>query len=129
MLPAESTFPPGPGGDESNGQGAWAYFTQTTGVTFPVPPSYTSVSVALAAGQWQQIGDPFTLSAATVCGAMAYILTYDTSTGAYTTSTTPDATLNLGQGAWAYSPSGGSLILVPSSLPPGTQPSGPQCAA
>ena len=103
-------FPPGPTG-ETNGQGAWAYFAQTTDVSFSVPvPFGFPVSAPLAAGQWQQIGNPFNDSQAIVCGAgvSVSIYTYDPVAGAYGQNTT----LKLGQGAWAYAAAGGTLTLV-----------------
>jgi hypothetical protein len=106
MLPAGSSLPTNPGvGGETNGQGAWAYFTQTTSTTvYTIGPGGTPVVVGLAAGQWQQIGYPFSSgggSQATVCGPIAYIFTYDAVVGTYNLSTTPNATLKPGQGAWA----------------------------
>ena len=70
----------------------------------------TLASMPVAAGQWQQIGNPFADSSATVCGAgvSSTVFTYDPTTGVYIQSTT----LRAGQGAWAYSPVNRTVALV-----------------
>jgi hypothetical protein len=71
------------------------------------PPGQVAgpVTVPLPAGQWVLIGNPF--PSATVSGADA-VLVYDPTSGYQTT-----ATLSLGQGAWAYSATGGDATLTP----------------
>ena len=103
----QAGFAGGPSG-ETNGHGAWAYFSQTTSVTFFFAvPFADPVSVSLTAGQWQQIGDPFPADNALACGS-ATVFVYDSTTGAYIQNNV----LGLGQGAWAFSPAGGSITLV-----------------
>ena len=117
-LPAGSSFPQGLDRQrESNGQGAWAYFAQTTAVSISVvAPSVAPVTVALQAGQWQQIGNPFNARGdAVACRAGVSVFTYDPMSGAYSQATT----LHYGQGAWAYSATSGSLMLAAVNAPPG----------
>jgi len=113
-------MPFGPAGI-GTGQGAWAYFAQATAVTIPGPPSNTPVSIPLVARRWQQIGNPFRVAGATVCGAglSAFVFTYDPAAGTYSQVTT----LKQGQGAWVYATTGGSLTLVPTGVPGVTCPS------
>ena len=88
-------------------------------MAIPLPPSATPVSLSLPGGQWQQIGNPFNYSQATVCGSGVSVFTYDPATGAYS----PSTTLNLGQGAWAYAPVDTTITFitfVPVLLPPGS---------
>lgn len=118
-LPAGSQFPSGPL-DESDGQGAWAYFSEPTAVMVPTFPVDASVTVPLVAGQWQQIGNPFPAAPATVCqaGALSSVFTYDPALGEYS----PTTMLEEGQGAWIHSLDGGDIALIPagtaSACPP-----------
>lgn len=104
----------------SNGQGAWAYFTQSpfTNIGMPgIPNTAPPVTVQLQAGQWQLIGDPYALYGADICPSAAYVFTYDNATGTYSQTTNIDS----GRGAWAYSPSGGTVTFA--SPPLSTCPS------
>lgn len=93
------------------GAGYWAYFSGQTSVALSGSGS-ASLSLPLAAGQWNQIGDPSATSTATVSGADA-VYTYDPTTGDYSLTTT----LNPGQGAWAYSAAGATVQLAVSAPP------------
>ena len=117
VLPAGSRFPLGPFPGESNGQGAWAYFAQTTAVTFlGVQASEAPLPVGVRAGQWQQIGNPSAVGSAVVCGSGTDAFTYDPVAGAYSQATV----LGEGQGAWVYSPTGGTVtfLLAGRTCPP-----------
>ena len=111
QFPAATQFGPAGG---SNGQGVWAYFTlpltivDMPGIANTAPP----VPVTLQAGQWQLIGDPYGLYDAEVCPSAAFVFTYDNPTGAYSQSTI----LDTGRGAWAYSPTGGTITFTSSTL-------------
>lgn len=112
------TVTPTPDTPDTNGY--WVLFDKPTTVGFgdliyygqcgpsvmlPVSP----VTLDLPAGQWVMIGNPFT--AATVTGADV-VMTYDPVNGYQETNT-----LGLGQGAWAYSASGGAVTLTPATQP------------
>ena len=121
-LPADSQFPSGPPG-ESDGQGAWAYFPELTAVTVGGFPLSASVTVSLAAGQWQQIGDPFPAFQAAVCqaGTPTPAFAYDPARRDYSLT----ATLKEGQGAWIYSREGGDVLLIPAGVTSGCPQSAP----
>lgn len=108
-------LPAGPEG-ETNGQGAWAFFSQPTAVAFTgVFPNDDPVSISLGAGRWQQIGNPFNLFQAAVCGPAA-VFTYEPTTGGYVPN---PSTLQIGQGAWVYAPTGGTLTLIAAGITSG----------
>jgi hypothetical protein len=111
-IPAGGQLPAGPEG-ETDGQGAWAFFAQPTAVALAgVFPTSTPVSVSLPAGVWQQIGNPFDLYQATVCGT-AQVFAYNPDTASYVPN---PSSLEIGQGAWVYSSVGAAITLVPSGL-------------
>jgi len=91
------------------GIGYWVYFDQTTDVRFsPPPPSHQPLSSPMPAGQYIMIGNPFDTPAAVTGVDITY--TYEQDVG-YTATTT----LQGGEGAFAYSASGGTVTLVPTS--------------
>ena len=101
-----------------NGQGAWASFQQTTAVDLGVQGGFASVPVSLAADQWQQAGSPYAGADTALCGSGFSAFTYDPTAGAYSQATV----LTPGQGAWVYAPSGGTLTLKATDVPPPPSP-------
>ena len=93
-------------------QGYWAFFTASATVTLGTASSQTSVTVTLPAGHFIMVGDPFTVPVS-VTGA-DQVLVYNPTTGQYTSATT----LNVGQGAWVKSNSGGTLTISTNLTPP-----------
>jgi hypothetical protein len=115
-LPAGSQFPAGPT-DESDGQGAWAYFRQPASVAVPTFPSGANVTVSVVAGQWQQVGNPFPAYQATVCqaGTPMPLYTWDVGLQDYTVS----PRLKEGQGAWIYPLDASEVTLIPAGVASG----------
>jgi hypothetical protein len=95
----------GSGDSLSGGRGYWAYFSADTPVTLPAG-SNASITVAASAGKWQLIGNPSGTTLALVTGA-AEVFAFDAVAGQYMGVTT----LQPGQGAWALSPTGGSITI------------------
>jgi PKD repeat protein len=87
------------------GEGYWAFFPGASSGSIP-PGSTGAVSVPLAAGGYVMIGNSGT-TPATVSGADA-VLIYDP-IGGYQ----PATVLEPGQGAWAFSASGGTATITP----------------
>ena len=117
-LPAGSHLPSGPA-DETDGQGAWGFFQQTTAVNFGVPPpGALPVPVPLTSGKWQQVGSPLSGSNTALCGSGFSAFMYDAIAGTYSQT----AVLTPGQGAWVYAPSGGALTLKATDVPPPPSP-------
>ena len=96
-LPATTPF--------QAGTGYWAYFNTPTTITLPAATA-SSVTVQLPAGQWVLVGNPGT-GQATVGGVSATVFAYNPTAGGYSQATTIPA----GQGAWAMSPTGGTLSI------------------
>jgi hypothetical protein len=119
QLPAGSRLPSGPT-DESDGQGAWAYFRDPALVMVPTFPASANVTVSVVAGQWQQVGNPFPAFLATVCqaGTPMPLYTYDVGLQDYTVS----PRLKEGQGAWIYPLEGGDVTLIPAGVVSGCPP-------
>ena len=88
------------------GAGYWAYFPTATASTL-APASTSSITLFLAAGQYALIGNPSDTTA-TVSGAGLVMYSYDSSTASYTQS----SQLAPGQGAWAFSSTGGPLTIT-----------------
>lgn len=94
--------------------GYWVLFARATevfadcGLPPDLQPFGSAQSQAVTVGPgWAMIGDPFNAGAETVSGAdLTY--TYDPITGSYQQATT----LQIGQGAWAYSASGATVTLT-----------------
>jgi hypothetical protein len=92
-----------------SGSGYWVYFDQPTDVYFPSPPpSHSPLIIQLPPSQFVLIGNPYETPAAIV-GADA-VYTYRQDSG-YSEA----AELAVGQGAFAYSLSGGFLTLSPAT--------------
>ena len=108
----------GTGASLPNGQGAWASFQQTTAVDLGVQDVLTSVPVSLAAGQWQQVGSPYAGADTALCGSGFSAFIYNPTAGAYSQATV----LTPGQGAWVYAPSGGTVTLKATDVPPPPSP-------
>jgi len=90
------------------GVGYWVYFDQPTDVYLPGVPRFgPSLALPIEAGKYIMIGGEFP-SGATVSGADA-VYVYEPSRG-YVQYT---GALHIGQGALAYSNSGGSVTLSP----------------
>ena len=106
------TVPPGTA--VQGGQGYWAFFANQTPVTLNGGSS-SSITLSLAAGQWQQIADPSGTENATVSGA-DLVFSYNPTTASYNQSTT----LLPGQGAWALSFAGATIQVVPALQTPGS---------
>jgi hypothetical protein len=87
------------------GQGYWAYFNTATTVTLSAITS-DSVTVSLPAGQWVLIGNPGA-GTATVTGASVTLWLYSPLAGSYS----PTTTIPQGQGAWAFSSTGGTVTI------------------
>jgi hypothetical protein len=86
------------------GVGVWVYLAAPT----PVNPPFGTMAmlaVHLPANQWVLIGNPANMPA-TVSGADA-VYAFDPSTGTYVATTV----LQVGQGAWVYSASGGAVTI------------------
>jgi PKD repeat protein len=91
----------------SAGLGYWAFFTAATTVTFNGNGS-TSASISAPAGQYVMIGNPSAANTLRVTGADSVIV-YNATSGGYANATT----LAPGQGAWALSSAGGTIIVGP----------------
>lgn len=90
------------------GVGYWAYFGASGKAYFAGGiPDRQPTTLTLPAGQFVMIGNPFQ-TAATVTGADV-IYTYDPMAAQYQQV----STLMPGQGAWAFSASGGDITLTP----------------
>jgi hypothetical protein len=90
------------------GVGVWAYFASPTTVTLP-PLGVATLAVPLPPSHWVMIANPG-YRAATVAGADA-VEVYDPTTGAYEQA----ATLQPGEGAWAYSAAGATITITSAS--------------
>jgi plastocyanin len=88
------------------GVGYWAFFNAPAVLSLPVVANQP-FRLPLPASQWIMVGNPNS-SAVTVSGADS-ILTYSSAQGYQTAST-----LLPGQGAWAWSTTGGTLTINPS---------------
>lgn len=86
------------------GLGYWAYFRVDSSIVFPTPGAAQAITRPLPAGQFVMIGNPFG-QVATVTGADA-VFTYSAARGYSST-----ASLRAGEGAWAYSASGGTVTI------------------
>lgn len=89
-------------------KGYWVHFDQPTAETLPAVTGVAPV-VQLPAGQWVMIGNPFD-KGATVAGADV-VYTYDLTSSQYQQA----SVIRAGQGAWAYSASGGTVTVDPVS--------------
>lgn len=101
-----------PGTPVQSGQGYWAFFSNQTSVTLNGGSS-SSITLSLAAGQWQQTADPSGTENATVSGA-DLVFSYNPTTASYNQSTT----LLPGQGAWVLSFAGATVQVVPALQAP-----------
>ena len=98
------------------GQGYWAYFPQPTTVALR-SARQDAVSIPLAAGQWEQIGNPSATAGARVSDADA-VYVYDAARGGYGSS----SLLAPGQGAWVYSAAGGTAVIAAATGGPAPEP-------
>lgn len=87
------------------GHGYWVYFATPTSITFSRVTAQQSVTASAPAGQFVMIGNPFPATA-TVHGADV-VYAYDPAHGYQ-----QGITLQAGQGAWAYSASGGTVTIT-----------------
>lgn len=92
----------------TGGTGYWAYVPSATTSTIAMIGA-TTVTVPLPAGQFVLIGNPGDATA-TVTGADE-VLVYDPASNGYA----PASVLQPGQGAWAYSQSGGTATIASGS--------------
>lgn len=93
------------------GVGVWAYFSAplTERLIAPIAGRSVPLTVSLPPSHWIMIGNPAEVPV-NVSGADV-VETYDTATGSYQQTTT----LQVGQGAWAWSAAGGTLTIAISS--------------
>jgi PKD repeat protein len=88
------------------GTGYWAFFPAPAVIVLSGQSS-TMASTPAPAGQWEMIGNPNATQSATVSGAdVVYI--YSPSRGSYQATDT----LAPGQGAWAMSNAGGTIVIT-----------------
>jgi hypothetical protein len=93
------------------GKGYWAFFPNNSNPIFlpQTSPSAPTLRINLPAGQWVMIGNPYSQTAS-VSGADV-VFAYDPMSG-YRSVTT----LAPGLGAWAFSASGGTVVIAPALL-------------
>ena len=94
----------------SGGMGVWAFFFTPTTVTLPCVTG-TTQSILLPANHFIMVGNPFD-KPATLTGAQV-VDTFNPATNSYTAATGA-VTLGVGQGAWVFSSTGGTLIITSS---------------
>lgn len=100
------SYAPVVGNPPAVGNGYWAYFDSPTTVPFPTLP-FQGGAVAVPAGQYALVGNYSGFATAGVSGA-DLLYTYDPNSGTYSQTTT----LAPGQGAWAFSSSGGTVTIT-----------------
>lgn len=102
-----------PAGTVLNGGNYWVYFDTPTTETFPAGLAVQSL-VPVPAGQWMLIGNPRAYEPEAVqsvakngAPTILYVYVYNPRTASYVQTTT----LQPGQAAWVYSPTGGLIGL------------------
>ena len=92
------------------GLGYWAFFSLPTSISLPAAPPPVAFAVTLPAGHFVMVGNPADVPV-TASGADA-VYTYSASAGYVQTTS-----LALGQGGWALSVRGGTLIMSGAASP------------
>ena len=91
------------------GGGYWAYFTTQTAVTLLPTGSDVSAHLSAPAGSWILVGNPSDRAPATILGGDA-VFAWDPVGSRYTAV----RTVLPGQGAWAFSATGGTITITTS---------------
>ncbi len=125
LQPGGTDYEVQPAGSPAvSGFGYWVYFP--VGRTVQMPGGAPFTTIVLPAGRWVTVGDPSGFRTVSLSGADA-VFTWDPGRGYRST-----ASLLPGQGAWAFSQSGGLLTIgiadtsaAEGELPSADIPSGP----